>query len=591
MIVISDRKYAFKELVGLISLSLVFLYSSASYAKEIITLYSAESSSYSDNYNPSNLIDDDYYSKMVTDKDDLSPWWRAKTYKNNSSNITIKIITQNPSRIDNAVVSLLDNAKQEIDTRVIKSNSKDFEYEFNFKGIPYGAAEFVQISKDDRYLEMSEVIVSEDENQNYSNFTNPYFINIVKNNNASEGNLSEWETSGDNWSAVIDGKDSGFQIDSTSWHRKSQIIDLVASGFSPEILDMQPSIVFSEQFSNHSGLSEYSLNIKLLDESFNVIKQWKSGIVKHDDDMELKDQISSKITHYGSGLRFIEWEDSGYKGKLEDQVLFIMPPNILNQPDRLDSWNTTGSFRVIDGSEGSSFETSQNWATREQVVDLNSLGYSEYELETNPPIIVSSRYGKKWYPDFFRLEIIFLDDNYIPFKSWDSGLLQNQTSSHSSEQYEDALVTVFNDYDGSRLRYIKWRETGKSFENSDDYLGVVMKDPYLGVSSIHPGDNSKLSLLLASESSSKSNRSVVIQSSFFSHLVKALELSAITLLGCNPVSLAASSGGLCVGAVAIDAAIIATSVIRSSESFPSYKVKSSNDTSFSKSWCLNSRGI
>ncbi|OEF05397.1 hypothetical protein [Vibrio genomosp. F10] len=568
---------------GLIFLLLSF--SSSSYAT--MKLYDATSSSYNGNYKPSNVIDNNYDSKFITGRKDTSPWWMAKIPNNNSSDLTVSIHTKNPNRVNGAVISLLDSSNQEIDTRVIESKSKVFEYNYDFNDLPYGAIYFIKISKYGRFLEISEVAVNDNyDEQHYSHLTNPYLINLIKNSNASEGNLSRWKTTGKHWNAIIDGKDSGFHINSDSWHSKEQVIDLVENGFSPRVLDQQPPIVFSEQFSNLEHSGKYSLNITLLDKDLNVIKQWRSGHKNHNSDANVKDQISSKITHYGAGLRFIKWQHSGTRGRLEDQVLFIMPPNILNSPDKLKSWKTNGKFIVKSGIEGSSFKTSSNWATREQFIDLYSLGYSKEELEIKPPIIFSSRYGKNWHPDFFRLEIALFDENFRVFKSWDSGVLQNQTNSTSSDQYEDALANVFEDYDGSKLRYIKWRESGKSLEYSDDYYGVIMKDPYIGIVSIHPGDKNKLQLFLSHDSIPVTNRSTIHQrSSFFSHLFEALELSAVALLGCNPASIALSSGGLCAGAVAIDAAIIATSVIRHSEDYPSYKVHSKNDTNFSSSWC------
>jgi hypothetical protein len=136
---------------------------------------------------------------------------------------------------------------------------------------------------------------------------------LLVNGDGSLGTMAGWtilENGGDGW-AVIDGV---FRT-SFGWDRRSQTIDLVASGFSTAELDASPPIAVSERFSavDVDGADPYYLRVELRRGDNSVIAAFTRGTPA----APLTVAIGASVTEsfvfsgYGPGLRYIYWEDGG----------------------------------------------------------------------------------------------------------------------------------------------------------------------------------------------------------------------------------------------------------------------------------------
>jgi hypothetical protein len=102
---------------------------------------------------------------------------------------------------------------------------------------------------------------------------------------------------------------------SYGWCRRSQTIDLVAAGLTPQELDQQPRIRVGEaisSFMNNNVADSYYIKVELRDQNQNVIASWNQGTlgaplsattdwVLHQHD----------FTSYGPGVRYVYFEDGG----------------------------------------------------------------------------------------------------------------------------------------------------------------------------------------------------------------------------------------------------------------------------------------
>ncbi|MFP2959231.1 hypothetical protein ACLEPN_15660 [Myxococcus sp. 1LA] len=143
--------------------------------------------------------------------------------------------------------------------------------------------------------------------------------NLLVNGDASWGSLGGWtvtESGGEGW-RVLGGGVDGSQSFRTSygWSRRVQEVDLLAHGYSAAVLDRAPPVIASEWFRREYCPDWYYLKVSLLDANRQVVTSWDSGeqlgpgqCVWGGDSWH---QLFHTFTGYGSGVRYVRWEDGG----------------------------------------------------------------------------------------------------------------------------------------------------------------------------------------------------------------------------------------------------------------------------------------
>lgn len=153
--------------------------------------------------------------------------------------------------------------------------------------------------------------------------------NLLTNPSAETGDMRGWtiiEQAGGGWKAGADprglGSNLGGGLDGCSmfftddaWCRRSQMIDLLALGYTEGQLDAAPDIVVSEWFRGFSTwpVPTYTdtayLTVVLLEEDGTTeIVSYDPGEFTTSSDWEEK---GTTFSGYGAGLRYIYWEDGG----------------------------------------------------------------------------------------------------------------------------------------------------------------------------------------------------------------------------------------------------------------------------------------
>lgn len=155
--------------------------------------------------------------------------------------------------------------------------------------------------------------------------------NLIKNPNGDEG-LEHWdltENGGNQWRVEDMPGDCGYAHNDefitkyfcTSFElcKKRQVIDLLAEGYEPDNLDIaQPAVTVEDWYSGRTDCGcLYELTVSLLDESHEVITEFKPDEVTLDpDDGDCSwRNVSHTFTDYGPGLRFISFEHGGQDTK------------------------------------------------------------------------------------------------------------------------------------------------------------------------------------------------------------------------------------------------------------------------------------
>ena len=143
-------------------------------------------------------------------------------------------------------------------------------------------------------------------------------VNLLTNPGAETEDLSGWGYDDQNCWGIGSGEtayEGNHYFKSAAvpmWTKRSQSISCVAAEFSESELDAEPQIFVSEQIRKYGdGPDHYYLKVELQDQNHNVITSWDSGDQNlNSDEWEM---VSHEFTNYGSGLRYIYFEE-GVKG-------------------------------------------------------------------------------------------------------------------------------------------------------------------------------------------------------------------------------------------------------------------------------------
>ncbi|CAL8340339.1 unnamed protein product [Lota lota] len=158
--------------------------------------------------------------------------------------------------------------------------------------------------------------------------------NLLKNPNGEE-ELEFWELTengGSAWKVEELPGDCGYEFGNeevtkyfvTSFELclKKQEIDLLADGYTPEMLDSQPNITVEDWYCGRTDCGcTYEITVCLLNENQEVLQEFKPDPVTLDPDMAdgcSWRQVSHTFSEYGPGVRFISFEHGGQDTKFWD---------------------------------------------------------------------------------------------------------------------------------------------------------------------------------------------------------------------------------------------------------------------------------
>jgi len=143
--------------------------------------------------------------------------------------------------------------------------------------------------------------------------------NLLINPGAETGDMTGWtiiQNGGVGWAVREGGYEGNYSFrTSYDWCKRSQLIDLLDVGLTPEQLDAAPLVFVEEWFGETWDADYYYLKVELLDENHDVIASWDSGVLMTEGGPGYEDdawyQLAHTFTDYGPGLRYIYWEDGG----------------------------------------------------------------------------------------------------------------------------------------------------------------------------------------------------------------------------------------------------------------------------------------
>lgn len=297
---------------------------------------------------------------------------------------------------------------------------------------------------------------------------------------------------GDGWGYTkTEGVDStNCWTGSFDWSTKSQLIDMVAIGYSEQLLDEAPIVVFSERYRGRavggSFSDEYNLKIELRDGSGNVIQSFDSGTITTTGDWET---ISGTFKGYGSGLRYIYYEHSsrdidywaGHFGAQIDASYLSILNNVTyagGKTGDLSGWDI-----IKDGGDGWGIDangwyiTSFDTCKKAQLIDLVALGYSEEELDMVPRIDVGEfmRGTGTDFADIHGIKVELRDGNQNVMESF-----SQQTTATEDWQW---VGSSFDGYDQG-LRYIYFEHSGIDAEFWAGHYGVNIDHSYVEIEQV-----------------------------------------------------------------------------------------------------------
>ncbi|WP_194165895.1 phospholipase D-like domain-containing protein [Shewanella sp. YLB-07] len=288
--------------------------------------------------------------------------------------------------------------------------------------------------------------------------------------------------------------------------RREQTVDLLQHGFTAYTLDQQPPVIMSELFHGTYCGEGYTISVEFLNAQKQVVETWSSEQEDSgfdtchygDNDASVVGedyQMRNEFHHYGQNVRYIRWKDSyrsladsqgQYRASLSQAYLGIAPPNLLQSPELLASWeivkNGGDGFKVSQQANGDTyFETSSDWSVRAQTIDLLSQGYTPEQLDSGHyPIFFSGSYGAVSCPGDYYLKVTLLDQNKQALKTLDSQIKHHNFACdfNLNKAYRDVVRDYVTDYP-TGVRYIRWEDGGKDRLHWSGHYGTQLFEPYI----------------------------------------------------------------------------------------------------------------
>ena len=321
-------------------------------------------------------------------------------------------------------------------------------------------------------------------------FSPPHWKNLVRNPDAEAGDLSGWtitEAHGSGWQADLAEGQWSFHTSTDGWSRRQQEIDLRDEDFDAAYLDSAPPIYVSESFGKRGCPGQYELTVELLDADGYTIATKTTETVEVPgscDSPDSYDTVYLLFENYDPGVRSIRISDGGTGVAIDDAVVALAAPNLLQAPAEDASWSVTGGSgyfydplqtHVIDGrwrNMPRGWYTDSGSPSRTQTVDLIAQGFEPHYLDGSPPLLASELFTSEASGDHHHLQVELLDQHHAVLDRWDS----------SDDAIEGGGSTVqeshiFRDY-GQGVRFVRWTDSGSA---QDVYgVGTALKAPYLG---------------------------------------------------------------------------------------------------------------
>jgi hypothetical protein len=153
-------------------------------------------------------------------------------------------------------------------------------------------------------------------------FAAPAQTNLLFNANGEAGDMTGWnidQNDGNGWyvgtgyGGPLSGSTNPFDT-SYGWDVRSQTIDLLAAGYSTDFLDSAPTVSITDWVNAYIVDGFYFMNVSLEDADQNVIASWSNG--SQESPLSIGSgagwtQITGSLDNYGSGLRYIVFQDGG----------------------------------------------------------------------------------------------------------------------------------------------------------------------------------------------------------------------------------------------------------------------------------------
>jgi hypothetical protein len=143
-------------------------------------------------------------------------------------------------------------------------------------------------------------------------------VNLLANPSAQNGATNGWSVvanGGDGWTTRGDSADGDGTcfITSYAWCTRSQTIDLLSAGYTPEFLDSSPPVLVREFFKGFNNVSDsYFLRVELRDVNGIALDSWEAGNqtapLTATGSWEIQEH---RFEDYPAGVREIYWEDGG----------------------------------------------------------------------------------------------------------------------------------------------------------------------------------------------------------------------------------------------------------------------------------------
>lgn len=155
--------------------------------------------------------------------------------------------------------------------------------------------------------------------------------------------------------------------------------------------------------------------------------------------------------------------------------------NLIKNPtgkDGLDNWkvitqNGSGWVTEESGSDcpnnisGLAFATSNDWCTREQMIDLKLFGFTEEILDNEPDIYISDWYkGREGSSSSFKIAVYLYDSKMVEIAKFINDNLPTE------EKWKE-VSTIFKNY-GPGLRFIKFIDGGKDNNMMKGHYGALI---------------------------------------------------------------------------------------------------------------------
>ena len=145
----------------------------------------------------------------------------------------------------------------------------------------------------------------------------PSAPNLIVNGGAETNDFTGWtitSNGGDGWlaSGAYGESHSGLSAftGSYSWNVKEQVVDLIANGYAPALLDASPDILVSEWYKASaccSGTDLYFFTAELLDASLSVVSTFNLGSQGTPvSSTNAWQNVTNTFSAYGSGVRFVK---------------------------------------------------------------------------------------------------------------------------------------------------------------------------------------------------------------------------------------------------------------------------------------------